>query len=55
MRNIGVTSNPSFATIFPRATPGGTIMETTKPTKTISQLFEEFIADQKGRISPKLW
>lgn len=28
-------------------------METTKPTKTISQLFEEFLADQKGRISVK--
>ena len=28
-------------------------METTKPTKTISQLFEEFLADQKDRISPK--
>jgi hypothetical protein len=28
-------------------------METTKPTKTISQLFEEFLADQKGRISAK--
>ena len=26
-------------------------METTKPTKTISQVFEEFLADQKGRIS----
>ena len=28
-------------------------METTKPTKTISQVFEEFLADQKGRISAK--
>ena len=28
-------------------------METTKPTKTISQVFEEFLADQKGRISVK--
>ncbi len=28
-------------------------METTKPTKTISQLFEDFLADQKGRISHK--
>lgn len=28
-------------------------METTKPTNTISQLFEEFLADQKGRISAK--
>ena len=28
-------------------------METTKPTKTISQLFEEFLADQKVRISEK--
>ena len=28
-------------------------METTKPTKAISQSFEEFLADQKGRISPK--
>ena len=26
-------------------------METTKPAKTISQVFEEFLADQKGRIS----
>jgi hypothetical protein len=28
-------------------------METTKPTKTISQMFEEFLADQKDRISAK--
>jgi hypothetical protein len=28
-------------------------METTKPTKSISQVFEEFLDDQKGRISPK--
>jgi len=28
-------------------------METTKPTKTISQVFEEFLADQKGRISAR--
>ena len=28
-------------------------MKTTKPTKTISQVFEEFLADQKGRISAK--
>ena len=28
-------------------------METTKPTKTISQVFEEFLADQKDRISQK--
>jgi len=28
-------------------------METTKPAKTISQLFEEFLNDQKGRISVK--
>src|ERR1022692_1867938 len=54
MRTFGVTSKPSFATIFSRTThPGGTIMETTKPTKTISQVFEEFLADQKDRISAK--
>jgi hypothetical protein len=51
MRNIAVTSNPSFATIFSRSPNGVTIMETTKPTKTISQLFEEFLADQESRIS----
>jgi hypothetical protein len=28
-------------------------METTKATKTISQVFEEFLADQKDRISAK--
>ena len=28
-------------------------METTKPTKTIAQVFEEFLADQKDRISHK--
>jgi hypothetical protein len=28
-------------------------METTKPTKTIAQVFEEFLADQKDRISAK--
>jgi hypothetical protein len=28
-------------------------MKTTKPTKTISQVFEEFLADQKDRISAK--
>ncbi|MSQ94783.1 MAG: hypothetical protein EXR98_09540 [Gemmataceae bacterium] len=28
-------------------------METTKPTKTISQVFDEFLADQKPRISAK--
>ena len=28
-------------------------METSKPTKTISQVFEEFLADQKGRINTK--
>src|SRR5713226_3057199 len=28
-------------------------METTKSTKTIAQVFEEFLADQKGRISAK--
>jgi hypothetical protein len=32
---------------------GGTIVESAKPTKTISQVFEEFLADQKGRISAK--
>jgi len=30
-------------------------METTKPTKTISQVFEEFLADQKVRISAKTY
>jgi hypothetical protein len=38
---------------FKRNTFGGTIMETTKPNKTISQVFEEFLADQKDRIGPK--
>jgi len=28
-------------------------METTKPDKTISQVFEEFLVDQEGRISSK--
>jgi hypothetical protein len=28
-------------------------MDTTKPAKSISQVFEEFLADQKDRISPK--
>ena len=28
-------------------------MKTTKPAKTISQVFEEFLADQKDRISAK--
>ena len=28
-------------------------MDTTKPSKAISQVFEEFLADQKDRISPK--
>ena len=28
-------------------------METTKATKTISQVFEEFLADQRDRISAK--
>ena len=28
-------------------------MDTTKPMKTIAQVFEEFLADQKDRISPK--
>ena len=28
-------------------------METAQPAKTISQVFEEFLADQKPRISPK--
>ena len=31
----------------------GTIMETAKPAKTISDIFEEFLADQKDRISHK--
>jgi len=30
-------------------------METTKPTKTIAQVFEEFLADQKDRISAKTY
>ncbi len=29
------------------------MMETTKPIKTIAQVFEEFLADQKDRISHK--
>jgi len=36
-----------------RSDPGGTTMETTKPDKTISQVFEEFLVDQEGRISSK--
>ena len=32
-----------------------TIMKTTKPNKTISQVFEEFLADQKPRISHKTY
>ena len=30
-------------------------METTKPTKTISQVFEEFLADQECRISQQTY
>ena len=30
-------------------------METTKPTKTIAQVFEEFLDNQQGRISPKTY
>jgi len=28
-------------------------MKTSKPDQTIDQLFEEFLADQKARLSPK--
>ena len=34
---------------------GGKVMKTTKPDKTIAQIFEEFLADQKPRISDKTY
>src|SRR3954471_16283771 len=36
-----------------KTTTGGTIMARAKPAKTISDLFQEFLADQKDRISHK--
>ena len=36
-----------------KAKTGGTIMAKAKPAKTISDVFEEFLTDQKGRISDR--